>query len=82
MLIWISSDLVVFSIDLTITRNLGVIGELASFKGLKFKITFKILFAIWGRARIKIDREFKVASTSTASLRMLVSKRGKNWWKG
>ena len=60
----------VFSIDLTITRSLGVIGELACLRGLKFRMTVKILFARWGRARIRIEREFKVASTSKASL----------WW--
>lgn len=65
----------VFSIDLTITRSLGVIGELACLRGLKFKITFKILFAVWGRARIRMDREFRVASTRTASLHMSVSHR-------
>ena len=64
----ISNDLVVFSMDLTITRSLGVIGELACFRGLKFRITVNILFAIWGRARIRMEREFRVASTSTASL--------------
>jgi hypothetical protein len=63
-----SNDLVVFSIDLTITRSLGVIGEFACFRGLKFRMTVKILFAVWGRARIRIEREFRVASTSTASL--------------
>lgn len=57
--------------DLTITRVLGVIGELASFRGLKSRITFKILLEIWGRALIRIEREFRVASTNTASLRML-----------
>jgi hypothetical protein len=61
-------SLVVFSIDLTITRSFGVMGELASFRGLKFKITFKILLAIGGRARMRMEREFNVASTSTASL--------------
>ena len=43
-------------------------GELASFRGLKFKIAFKILLAIGGRARMSMEREFNVASTSTASL--------------
>jgi hypothetical protein len=62
------SSLVVFSIDLTITRSFGVMGELASFRGLKFKIAFKILLAIGGRARMSMEREFNVASTSTASL--------------
>jgi hypothetical protein len=61
-------SLVVFSMDLTITRSLGVMGELASFKGLKFNIAFKILFAIGGRERMSMEREFNVASTSTASL--------------
>jgi len=64
----INSDLVVFSIDFTITRSLGVIGELACFRGLKFRITFKILLAIWGRERMRMEREFIVASTRTASL--------------
>jgi hypothetical protein len=67
-----SNILVVFSIDFTMTRSLGVIGELACFKGLKFRMTFKILFAIRGRARIKMEREFRVASTRTASLCLLV----------
>jgi hypothetical protein len=48
-------------------------GELASFRGLKFRITFKILLAICGRVRIRVDMEFKVASTRTASLRKEVS---------
>jgi len=43
-------------------------GELANFKGLKFKMAFRILLAMGGRARMRIDREFNVASTSTASL--------------
>jgi hypothetical protein len=68
----ISSDLVVFSMDFTMTRSLGVMGELACFKGLKFKITFKILLEMWGRARIRIDKEFKVASTITALLRLSI----------
>jgi hypothetical protein len=62
------SSLVVFSIDLTMTRSFGVIGELASFRGLKVKMAFRILLAIGGRARMSIEREFSVASTSTASL--------------
>lgn len=63
-----SSILVVFSIDLIMTRVLGVIGELASFKGLKLSMAFTILLAMAGRARIKIEREFRVASIKTASL--------------
>jgi hypothetical protein len=68
-----SNDLVVFSIDLTITRSLGVMGELACFKGLKFRITVKIRFATCGRARIRMERVFKVASIKIASLFLLVS---------
>jgi hypothetical protein len=65
---WISSIRVVFSIDFAITRNFGVIGEFASFKGLKFKMALRILLAIGGRERMRIERVFRVASTSTASL--------------
>jgi uncharacterized membrane protein len=68
LLILMRRSRVVFSIDFTITRSFGVIGELASFRGLKFKIAFKILLAIGGRARMSMEREFNVASTSTASL--------------
>jgi hypothetical protein len=50
------------------TRSFGVMGELASFKGLKFRIVLRILLEMAGRARISTEREFKVASTSTASL--------------
>jgi hypothetical protein len=50
------------------TRNFGVMGELASFRGLKFKMALRILLAIGGRARMSMDKEFSVASTSTASL--------------
>jgi hypothetical protein len=64
----ISSDRVVFSIDLTITRSFGVIGELACLRGLKFRMTFNILFAMRGRARIRIEREFRVALTRTVLL--------------
>jgi len=73
LLTLMSNDLVVFSMDLTITRSLGVIGELACFRGLKFKITFKMRFATCGRARIRIERVFKVASIKIASLFLLVS---------
>ena len=41
-------------------------GELANFRGLKFKIALRILLAMWGRARMSIEREFNVASISTA----------------
>lgn len=54
-------------------------GELACLRGLKFKMTVNILFAVWGRARIKMDREFRVASTSTASLYMSVDHERGRW---
>lgn len=65
---WASNTLVVFSIDLAITRIFGVIGELAIFKGLNDRMAFRILLERVGRARTRMEREFKVASTSTASL--------------
>lgn len=63
-----SSDLVVLSIDFTMTRIFGVMGELACFKGLKFRMAETILFATAGRVRMRRERELSVASTSTASL--------------
>ena len=48
-IIFTSSALVVRSIDLMMTLFLGVMGELASFKGLKLKTLVKILFAAFGR---------------------------------
>ncbi len=67
-----SNILVVFSIDLAITRVFGVIGELACLSGLKFRMALRILFAVGGRDRMRTDSEFKVASTRTASLYMSV----------
>lgn len=60
---------VVFSMDLTRTRFLGVIGELASFSGLKLKTAPRILFVVVGRDRTRMARAFKVASTVRTSLR-------------
>ncbi len=54
--------------DLAMTRIFEVIGELASFRGLKFKMAFRILLEMEGRARMRMEREFRVASMSTASL--------------
>jgi hypothetical protein len=56
---------------LTITRSFGVIGELASLRGLKFKMTFNILFAVRGRARISTERELRVALIRTVFLQVL-----------
>lgn len=50
------------------TRSFEVMGELASFKGLKLRIALRILLEMVGRARISTERELRVASTSTASL--------------
>ena len=58
----------VFSIDLMRTLVFGVMGELASLRGLKARTVFMIRFDVLGRLRIKIDKQFKVASTRRASL--------------
>lgn len=71
-MICMSSILVVFSIDFITTRVLGVMGELACFKGLKFRMAFRILLEVWGRERMTMDREFMVASIERASLCGLV----------
>lgn len=59
---------VVFSMDLTETRSLADIGELASFIGLKLRTEFRILFEVLGRMRTRGDKQFRVASTINASL--------------
>lgn len=68
-----SSMRVVFSMDLIITRFLGVMGEFASLRGLKFKMALMILGAIDGRARIRRERQLRVESTKTASLYLGIS---------
>ena len=62
------SILVVFSIDLTRTFVLGVMGEFASFSGLKLRMVFKIRAEVDGLVRTSTDRVLRVASTSRASL--------------
>lgn len=59
---------VVFSIDFTSTFVLGVIGEFASFSGLKFRTVLRILLDVAGRFRTRTDKVFNVASTIKASL--------------
>jgi hypothetical protein len=59
---------VVFSIDLTMTLFLGVMGEFASFRGLKLRRAFRIRLEVPGRVRTRIDKQFSVASTRRASL--------------
>lgn len=75
-----SSMRVVFSMDLIITRFLGVMGEFASLRGLKFKMALMILGAIDGRARIRRERQLRVESTKTASLYLGISISSK--WMG
>lgn len=65
---WMSSILVVFSIDLTRTRVRGVMGELASLRGLKLITALRIRLDVVGLVRIKMDRQFNVPSTTRASL--------------
>lgn len=63
-----SSIRVVFSMLLRSTRVLGVIGELASLSGLKFITALRIRLDVDGLLRMRIDRQFKVPSTTRASL--------------
>ena len=72
LFVFTSRALVVRSIDLIRTRILGVIGELACFKGLKLRIAERILFETAGRVRMRTAMPFKVASTSMALLNGLV----------
>ena len=60
---------VVFSKDLTSTFVFGVIGELASFSGLKLRTVLRMRLDVFGLVRVKIERQLRVASTSRASLR-------------
>jgi hypothetical protein len=62
---------VVFSRDFTSTLVLGVMGELASFSGLKFRTALRMRLDVFGRVRMRTERQFKVASTSKASLSQL-----------
>lgn len=65
---WIRSIRVVFSIDLMRTLVFGVMGELASLRGLKPRTVFIIRLDVLGRLRTRMDRQFNVASTRRASL--------------
>ena len=58
-----SNALVVRSIDLTWTLAFGVMGELACFIGLKFKIAEMILLAMDWRVRRSVPRQLRVALT-------------------
>jgi hypothetical protein len=65
---WISSILVVFSIDLTRTLVLGVMGELASFRGLKLRMVFRMRAEVPGLVRTRTESVLRVASTRRPSL--------------
>lgn len=64
----ISSIRVVFSMDLTSTRIFGVRGELASLSGLKPRTELTMRLDVDGLVRTRIDRQFRVPSTISASL--------------
>jgi hypothetical protein len=59
---------VVFSRDFMNTLVFGVMGELASFRGLKLSTELRIRFDVFGRVRTKMERQLSVASTSRTSL--------------
>lgn len=59
---------VVFSRDFMKTLVFGVMGELASFRGLKFSTELRMRFDVFGRVRTKMERQLIVASTSKTSL--------------
>src|SRR6478752_4041621 len=69
---WMSNIRVVFSIDLIMTRVLGVRGEFASLRGLKLRRALMTRFEVPGRVLTRIDMQFNVASTSRASLQFRV----------
>jgi hypothetical protein len=63
--------LAVRSIDFTLTRVVGVIIEDTWSAGEKFKTALMILLEIDCRVRMRVDKLFKVAFTSRASLRAI-----------
>jgi len=66
--IFTRSAFVVRSIDLIMTRVLGVTGVLASLSGLKLRTVLMILLEMEARVRIRVPSELSVAVTSKASL--------------
>lgn len=76
---WIRSIRVVFSIDLIRTLVFGVMGELASLRGLKPRTVFIIRLDVLGRLRTRMDKQFNVASTRRASLLGAWSARHHQW---
>ena len=67
-MMFMSNARVVRSIDFTMTLFLGVIGEFASFSGLKLSTLFRILFAAIGRRWISMPKLLSVAVTTRPSL--------------
>jgi hypothetical protein len=67
-MMFMSSARVVRSIDFRMTLFLGVMGELAIFKGLKLRTLFSILCAAIGRRCISMPRVLRVAVTTSPSL--------------
>jgi len=59
---------VVFSIDFTMTRVLGVRGALLRLRGLNESTALRMRFDVVGRVRIRTESVFNVASTMRASL--------------
>ena len=71
---------IVRSIDLSKIFAFGVKGGLADLKGLKLRIADTILLATVWRVRTRIIRQFRVPSTSTASLQGIKHGIGNYIW--
>ncbi len=65
---WVRNMRVVFSSDLMTTLDFGVMGELASFRGLKLRTELRMRLVVLGRVRARMERQFREASTSRTSL--------------
>ena len=65
---WVKNMRVVFSSDLMTTLDFGVMGELASFRGLKLRTELRMRLVVLGRVRARMERQFREASTSKTSL--------------
>ncbi len=65
---WVKNMRVVFSSDFMSTLDFGVIGELASLRGLKLRTELRMRLEVFGRVRIKMERQFSEASTRRTSL--------------
>lgn len=65
---FMSKARVVRSMDFIMTLFLGVMGEFASFKGLKLRTLLSILFAVMGRRCISMPKLLSVPVMSNPSL--------------